>query len=115
MIYAPAVQPPDSQAAEAVHAEQDAVAITFAGIRHGIVAPRVVLGRSKHCDIQVPDPNVSRRHAEIQVEGSTYTLVDLDSTNGIEVGGQRVKQLSLEDGTRFTLGSTEISFSRELL
>jgi hypothetical protein len=29
------------------------------------------------------------------------------------VNGKRVKRLKLEDGTRFTLGSTEIAFSRE--
>ena len=28
--------------------------------------------------------------------------------------GRRMKRLALEDGTRFTLGSTEIVFSREL-
>ena len=91
------------------------VALTFGGKRHTIVEARAVLGRSKDCDIQVPDPNVSRRHAEILRDGSTHTLVDLDSTNGIEVDGRRVKRLTLEDGTRFTLGSTEIAFSRELL
>jgi pSer/pThr/pTyr-binding forkhead associated (FHA) protein len=89
------------------------VALSFAGKRHEIVEPPVVLGRSKDCDIQVPDPNVSRRHAEVRLEGDTYTLVDLDSTNGIEVGARKLKQLDLEDGTRFTLGSTEIVFSRE--
>ena len=83
------------------------------GIHHPIAVPRAVLGRSKDCDIQVPDPNVSRRHAEIRLEGSTYTLVDLDSTNGIELGGRRLKRLPLEEGTRFTLGSTQITFSRE--
>ena len=49
---------------------------------------RVVLGRSKDADIQVADPNVSRRHAELRQEGATYWLVDLDSTNGVEVEGQ---------------------------
>ena len=45
--------------------------------------------------------------------GDGYTIVDLGSTNGIEVDGKRVKELALEDGSRFTLGSTEIAFSRE--
>ena len=45
---------------------------------------------------------------------STYwTLVDLDSTNGIEVDGKRVKELALDDGAHFTIGSTEIVFSQE--
>ena len=52
---------------------------------------RVVLGRSRECDIQVEDPNVSRRHAELRQEGSAYWIVDLDSTNGIEVNGRRVQ------------------------
>ena len=51
---------------------------------------RVVLGRSKDCDVQVPDANVSRRHAELRQEGASYWVVDLDSTNGIEVNGKRV-------------------------
>ena len=49
---------------------------------------RVVLGRSKDADVQVADPNVSRRHAELRQEGATYWLVDLDSTNGVEVRRQ---------------------------
>ncbi len=52
--------------------------------------------------------------AELRQEGATYWLVDLDSTNGVEVQGKRVKRLKLEDGSRFTIGSTEIAFSREL-
>ena len=75
---------------------------------------RVVIGRSKDCDIQLADPNVSRRHAEVRQEGATYWVVDLDSTNGVETKGKRVKRLKLEDGTRFTIGSTEIVFSQEL-
>jgi pSer/pThr/pTyr-binding forkhead associated (FHA) protein len=112
MIYAPE---PNSAADATAEPERAAsVALTFGGSRHEIAGPRIVIGRSKDCDVQVPDPNVSRRHAELRAEGSEYTLVDLDSTNGIEVAGRRVKRLQLEDGTRFTLGSTEIVFSREL-
>lgn len=114
MVYTPAAQPPESAPEEGEPVVEREVALTFGGKRHEIVAPRVVLGRSKDCDIHVPDPNVSRRHAEVRLEGSAYTLVDLDSTNGIEVGGRKLKQVRLEDGTRFTIGSTEIVFSREL-
>ena len=73
-----------------------------------------MIGRSKDADVQVADPNVSRRHAELRQEGAAYWIVDLDSTNGVEVKGKRVKRLKLEDGTRFTVGSTEIQFAREL-
>jgi hypothetical protein len=112
MIYTPSALPvvtePEPEAPTAAPA-----VLTFAGQRHELKAARVVLGRSKDCDVPVPDPNVSRRHAEVRQDGSNYTLVDLESTNGIEIDGRRVKQLKLEDGTKFTIGSTEITFSQE--
>ena len=87
---------------------QEIVTLTMDGIRHEIDKRRVVLGRSKDCDIQLADPNVSRRHAELRQEGSAYWLVDLDSTNGIEVNGRRCGQL--ESGDTITVGSTDLVF-----
>jgi hypothetical protein len=118
MIYKPTA-PPVAQATEAASPvdlgiEREIAVLSWDGERHEIAKRRVVLGRSKEADLQVSDPNVSRRHAELRQEGATYWLVDLDSTNGVEVRGKRVKRLKLEDGTRFTIGSTEIAFSREL-
>jgi hypothetical protein len=110
MVYK-AVSPPEPVGAEEV--EHGAV-LTIAGQRHELNGERTVMGRSKDCDIQVSDPNVSRRHAEVRREGNSYTLVDLDSTNGVEVDGKHVKRLELHDGSRFTIGSTEIVFSEEL-
>jgi FHA domain-containing protein len=118
MIYKPSAAPAP-QATEAASPvdlgiEREVAVLSWDGERHEIGKRRVVLGRSKDADLQVSDPNVSRRHAELRQEGATYWLIDLDSTNGVEVRGKRVKRLKLEDGTRFTIGSTEIAFSREL-
>ena len=71
-----------------------------------------MIGRSKDTDIQVADPNASRRHAEIRQEGATYWIVDLDSTNGLEVNGRRLKRAKLADGDTVTLGSTDVTFSQ---
>src|SRR5258708_19262811 len=71
MIYAP--QPP--AATEPAGPSAGAVLI-FGGIHHPIAVPRAVLGRSKDCDIQVADPNVSRRHPEIPLQRSPSTLAD---------------------------------------
>jgi Protein of unknown function (DUF3662)/FHA domain len=119
MVYKPTAPAPGPQATEAASPidlgiQREVAVLSWDGRRHEIGKRRVVLGRSKDADLQVADPNVSRRHAELRQEGATYWLVDLDSTNGVEVRGKRVKRLKLEDGTRFTIGSTEISFSREL-
>jgi hypothetical protein len=94
--------------------QRPVAAITIGDQRYELSKATSVLGRSKDSDIQVSDPNVSRRHAEVRRDGDTYTVVDLDSTNGIEVDGKRVKELVLEEGTRFTIGSTEVVFSRGL-
>jgi Protein of unknown function (DUF3662)/FHA domain len=115
MIYKPKAPPP-TEAASPVElgVEQELVALTVDGTRHEVKQRRVVLGRSRDCDIQVADANVSRRHAELRQEGASYWIVDLGSTNGMEVNGKRVKRAKLSDGDTFTLGSTDVVFSREL-
>ena len=117
MIYSPVVpaaaSPAVAPAPPPPPPAVDQAALTFGGTRHAITGLTAVLGRSKDCDIHVPDPNVSRRHAELRYEGGAYVLVDLDSTNGIEVDGRRVKRLELAEGDRFVIGSTEIVFSLE--
>ena len=119
MVYKPvATPPPDEDGADAAPEPEPevrpAAALTIAGRRHELDGDRTVIGRSRDCDIQIADPNVSRRHAEVRRDGGAYVLVDLDSTNGVEVGGKRVKRLELSDGSRFTIGSTEVVFSEEL-
>ncbi len=74
----------------------------------------VVLGRSREADVRVADVNVSRRHAEVRQEGAGYWIVDLGSTNGLEVNGKRVDRARLRDGDRITLGATEVVFGRSL-
>ena len=114
MVYKP--KQPDTQAvsAEELGLEREVATLSWDGRRHEIEKRRVVIGRSKDCDIQVADPNVSRRHAELRQEGAGYWMIDLDSTNGVEVNGRRLKRAKLENGDRVTVGSTEIVFTREL-
>ena len=116
MVYRPptVVAPPEAEEARPPAPEQEVVTLTVAGKTHEITTPRVVLGRSRGCEVPVPDVNVSRRHAELRQEGATYWIVDLDSTNGTAVNGKQVERERLRDGDRITLGSTEIVFGRSL-
>jgi hypothetical protein len=86
--------------------------LTVNGKPHELQKTSVVIGRSKDCDIRISDPNVSRRHAEVRQEGSTYWIVDLGSTNGISVNGHALKRAKLDDDDRIALGSTELVFNR---
>lgn len=82
------------------------------GMRHPLTPPGFIIGRGTSADLRINDPGISRQHAEIKVSGSgddlQVTIVDLDSTNGIIVNGQRVPQASLSEGSRIEIGSTRM-------
>jgi pSer/pThr/pTyr-binding forkhead associated (FHA) protein len=49
-----------------------------------------VIGRGPGCDVRLPDPSVSHRHATLRANGSEYALVDEKSTNGTFIGGAKL-------------------------
>jgi hypothetical protein len=114
MVYRPKTPLGETEAESApeLGVEPEVVTLTIDGTRHVVDRRRVVIGRGKDCDIQVNDANVSRQHAELRQEGTAYWIVDLDSTNGMEVNGRREKRAKLEDGDKITVGSTELLFER---
>ena len=111
-IFKPA---PETAAVSADDADRLGLARTPAtllvnGKRHELAKRAVVIGRSRDCDVKVDDPNVSRRHAEIRQEDGAYWIVDLESTNGVEVNGQRVDRARLSNEDRIVLGKTDLVF-----
>lgn len=71
----------------------------------------VVIGRSPSCDLPVPSPRVSRRHAWVHREGTGYAVSDLGSTNGTYVNEQRVLgDRVLKAGDRIRVGDHVITF-----
>ena len=113
MVYKPRQQATEAVSAAELGVEQEKVTLAWDGRTLPVEQRRVLIGRSRECDVQLADPNVSRRHAELRQEGASYWIVDLDSTNGIEVNGRKLKRSKLESGDRVTLGSTEIVFTRK--
>jgi hypothetical protein len=84
------------------------------GRRRPINPPGVVLGRGTDADIQINDPGVSRRHAEIRLMpegpgGVRVVLVDLGSTNGTLVNGRRAAEAELTDGSTVRIGNTTMT------
>ena len=113
MIYKPRTQPTESVSIEELGVEREVGVLTWAGRRRVLDKNRAVLGRSRDADVQIEDPNVSRRHAEVVQQGSAWWVVDLGSTNGVEVDGRRVQRAKLDDGTSFVIGETTVTFSTE--
>lgn len=81
------------------------------GQRYSLNAPSIVLGRSSEADILIEDTGVSRRHLEIRTGPGIAQAIDLGSTNGSYVNGQKIVGSSeLTDGATITMGRTKIIF-----
>jgi hypothetical protein len=105
-----AVSPQEADELGLAHEER--AALRVGERRHELNDERVVLGRSRECDITLEDANVSRRHAEVVREDGSFWIVDLGSTNGIEVNGNRVERAKLEHEDTIVLGQTKLTFER---
>ena len=112
MVYRPDEHVEDAPAEP--EPDRERATLSVGGRVMAISADRVVVGRSRECDVRVDDGNVSRRHFEIVRESpATWVVVDLGSTNGTEVNGRKVeRRTALDDGDRITVGSTELVFGR---
>jgi pSer/pThr/pTyr-binding forkhead associated (FHA) protein len=53
-------------------------------------SPRIVIGRGEGCEVRLPDPSVSHRHASIRQHGAEYLVQDEGSSNGTFVGKVRL-------------------------
>jgi len=82
------------------------------GARYQLKNGVMSIGRMSTADIVLADQNVSRQHAELHPVGDTYQLVDLGSTNGCKVNGQRIERQVLVDGDEITLGPIKLRFRR---
>ena len=83
------------------------------GKRTVLSGSRVVIGRSRDCDVTLDDPNVSRRHAELRNEGGGWVVADLGSTNGVKLNGHRVNEHPLSPGDEIVLGLERLHFEVE--
>lgn len=72
----------------------------------------VQIGRISDNDIVLPDPNVSRVHARVELRDGSYVVTDLESTNGTWVNEQRVETARLRENDVIRLGSTRFIFRR---
>lgn len=81
------------------------------GRRLAVEAESVVLGRSAEADVTISDTGVSRRHLEIRHMGDHWIAVDLGSTNGSHVDGERLRgRAELVNGSVITMGRSRIVF-----
>lgn len=73
---------------------------------------RATIGRIDSNDIAVPDPGISRHHADIRLEDGRYIITDLGSTNGTFVNGKRIAEARLKNGDKIGVGKVKLIFKK---
>jgi ABC transport system ATP-binding/permease protein len=68
------------------------------------------IGRAGDNDLVLDDPQVSRRHAQVRWNGAQYLITDLNSTNGVYINGERVREAPLVEGARVQIGRFRFLF-----
>ncbi len=65
----------------------------------------VVIGRSRTADICLDDQMLSRQHVLVESRDCSAVIVDLASSNGTFVNGERVKETRLATGDKIKIGN----------
>ena len=107
------VTPSSGQRVTDTAVRRASVVLEVNGMKHPLDPPGIVIGRGTDADLQINDPGVSRRHAELRVlpgeMAPQVSVVDLGSTNGLLVNGNRVDHASLADGSTVKIGNTTMT------
>lgn len=84
---------------------------TLKGTRLLVKTPIVNIGRADYNDLVLPDESVSTSHAKLQRREGVWVLVDLESTNGTFVDGERIKaDMPIAPGTMVRFGDIQLVF-----
>lgn len=67
------------------------------------------VGRATGADFIVDAPLVSRLHCQLEAAADVVNVVDLKSTNGTYVNGERVERATLKSGDRLRVGRVELT------
>ncbi len=103
----PAPRSSDAPATNGSH-----LTLLYNGARHSINKDRFVIGRGKQSsDLTLKDPNVSRQHAMIEFQNGVYFMVDMGSTNGVAINGQRIARKQISEGDVFRICDHDIQFT----
>ena len=75
-----------------------------------LVGPEVSIGRNPAAGVVLANVSVSRKHAMLTEGSKSWTVIDLDSQNGVSINGQRVSARELEDGDHIKIGKFDLIF-----
>jgi ABC transport system ATP-binding/permease protein len=82
----------------------------LAALMHGRTV--LTIGRAPDNDLALPLRMVSRRHAVLEGDGTTFSLRDVGSTAGTYVNGTPIDSVELHDGDEIWIGDQRLIFDR---
>ena len=80
---------------------------------HELTDERITIGRAPDNMVQIEDPSVSSRHAQLLLVGERYQLKDIGSTNGTRVNNELVTDIFLRVGDRIRFGKVDARFESD--
>jgi len=80
------------------------------GLEFRLDKAEVTIGRSPDCEVCIHDWFVSKKHAVIHRQGSTFLLRDAGSWRGTKVNDLQVTETVLREGDVIQIGGTKIEF-----
>jgi pSer/pThr/pTyr-binding forkhead associated (FHA) protein len=86
------------------------VTTDLAGMEIPLDKASLVIGRTEENDVLLNHRSISRHHAKIVRDGEHYTIVDLQSANGVRVNGEDYERIELNAGDVIELGHVKIRF-----
>jgi pSer/pThr/pTyr-binding forkhead associated (FHA) protein len=86
------------------------VSSNFAGSRFELHKAVMVVGRTDENEIVINHRSISRHHARILEEDGLYSIMDLESANGVRVNGEEYGKVELRRGDLIDLGHVRLRF-----
>ena len=70
----------------------------------------ITIGRRSENEIVLPDPSVSRHHAQLVILDGCILVEDLHSANGVALNGRRIeKRIELTPGDVLAIGAFQLT------
>ncbi len=86
--------------------------LTFRGQNTPVPEGQSVLGRSRHADVQIPEPSVSRKHLRIVTVRDAIVVEDIGASNGTYVNEAPIYgRTTVRNGDRLAIGDAELEVS----
>ena len=104
------VEQPNSAEDKKSAARLVVLSTNYAGDEFYLAKRSMVIGRTEDNDIWLDHRSISRHHAKILREEDRYSVVDLQSSNGVRVNGEVYGKVELRKGDEIDLGHVRLRF-----